>query len=282
MNPADFEFLSQFLKKRSGLALTADKDYLITSRLNPIAEKKSLAGVADVIVRLRAGDEALARLVVEAMTTNESFFFRDKVPFDQFSASVLPALIRARSDKRRLSIWCAAASSGQEPYSLAMLLRDNATQLKDWSVQILATDISSEILTRAQTGVYSQFEVQRGLPIQMLVKYFTKVGEQWRIKDEIRNMVQFRCFNLLDPYLGLGPFDVIFCRNVLIYFEEPTKKAVLERLAQSMSMDGYLALGAAESVFGVTSAFAPVDGMRGLYQRRSEVKLSPALSRATG
>ena len=281
MNPADFEFLSQFLKKRSGLALTADKDYLITSRLNPIAEKKSLAGIAGVIAKLRAGDEPLARLVVEAMTTNESFFFRDKVPFDQFSAAVLPSLLRARSDRRKLSIWCAAASSGQEPFSLAMLLKENAAQLKDWTVQILATDISSEILARAQAGLYSQFEIQRGLPIQMLVKYFTKVGEQWRIKDEIRNMVQFRCFNLLDPYLGLGPFDVIFCRNVLIYFEEPTKKVVLERLAQSMTADGFLALGAAESVFGVTNVFGPVDGMRGLYQRRSEAKLSTPLSRAT-
>jgi chemotaxis protein methyltransferase CheR len=276
MNATDFEVLSQTLKRRSGLVLTADKGYLVESRLAPIIQKLGLDGPATIIAKLRAGDEAVARAVTEAMTTNESFFFRDQTPFDLFEKVMLASLVKARAGKRKLSIWCAAASTGQEPYSLAMIVRENSALLKDWSVEILGTDISHEVIARAKSGLFSHFEVQRGLPIQLLVKYFAKKDEQWCLKDEIRKMVQFRAFNLLDPYLGLGSFDIVFCRNVLIYFDEATKKNVLERIAQLMPDDGYLVLGGAESVFGVTNVFAPVEGTRGLYQRRAAASATRA------
>ncbi len=177
------------------------------------------------------------------MTTNETFFFRDKVPFDHFRETVMPALIAARARERRIRIWCAAASTGQEPYSLAMTLKAMGSALAGYRVDILATDLSSSVLTRAKDGIYSQFEVQRGLPIQLLVKHFAQVGENWQIAPEIRAMVQFRSLNLLNDFTPLGTFDVVFCRNVLIYFDQPTKTDVLNRLAQRMPSDGYLLLG---------------------------------------
>jgi chemotaxis protein methyltransferase CheR len=266
MTPADFEFVSQFLKKRSGLVLTPDKQYLLDSRLSPVSRRHSLPSVDAVVAKLRAGgDEALAKSVVEAMTTNESFFFRDKTPFEQFEKIMLPALLKSRAASKRLRIWCAAASTGQEPYSLAMVIREKAALLKDWKIDILGTDLSTEVLARAQEAVYSQFEVQRGLPIQMLVKYFKKDGDQWRVNDDIRAMVQYKPNNLLEPFTAMGPFDIVFCRNVLIYFDPPTKASVLERTAQIMAPDGFLVLGAAETVLGITNAFSPVEGARGVY-----------------
>lgn len=267
MTPSDFTFMSQMLKRRSGLVVTPDKTYLLENRLAPVARRFQLAGIDAIVAKLKAGDEPLASAVVEAMTTNESFFFRDKTPFEHFEKVMFPALMRARASQRKLRIWCAAASTGQEPYSLAMLLKERSAQLQDWKVEIIGTDLSSEVLSRAKSGLYSQFEIQRGLPIQMLVKYFTKEGEQWRIKDDIRAMVQYRVFNLLDPFTGLGAFDIVFCRNVLIYFDEPTKRNILDRLVQLLPADGYLLLGAAETVVGITSAFVPVPGSRGLYAK---------------
>ena len=276
MTPNDMEFMAQMLKRRSGLVITADKQYLLESRLTPVARANGLADVAAVIAKLRAGDEPLTRTVVEAMTTNESFFFRDKTPFDHFEKVILPALLKSRASAKRIRIWCAAASSGQEPYSLAMILKEKAAQLAGWRVEILGTDLSTEILSRATAGVYSQFEVQRGLPIQLLMKYFKKDGDLWRVSDEIRSAVQYRPLNLLDPFTGLGTFDVVYCRNVLIYFDEPTKRNVLTRVAQLMPADGYLLLGAAETVVGVTDMFAPHDSARGLYAK-SAAKAEPAV-----
>ncbi|MDZ4741607.1 MAG: protein-glutamate O-methyltransferase CheR [Alphaproteobacteria bacterium] len=267
MTPADLAFIAQMLKRRSGLIVTADKTYLLESRLGPVARKHGLTNLDAIVAKLRAGDEPLARSVTEAMTTNESFFFRDRTPFDHFEKIMLPALTKVRLSQRKLRIWCAAASTGQEPYSLAMLLKERSKQINDWKIEILGTDLSPDVLSRAQAGIYSQFEVQRGLPIQMLVKNFAKESEQWRIKEEIRSMVCYRVFNLLDPFTGLGTYDIVFCRNVLIYFDEQTKKSVLERIAQLLPDDGYLVLGAAETVVGVTNAFAPVDGARGLYAK---------------
>lgn len=266
---ADFDFLAQMLKRRSGLTLTPDKDYLIESRLEPIAKRGGLDGVAGIISRLKLGDERLAGAVTEAMTINETFFFRDKSPFDQFEKLMFPAIRESRLAHRKISIWCAAASTGQEPYSLAMLVKEQMRELHTWNVEILGTDISNDVLARAKSGLYSQFEVQRGLPVQLLMKYFLKESEQqWRLKDEIRSMVRFQKFNLLDPCTGMGPFDIVYCRNVLIYFDEPTKRAILERVRQTLTDDGYLVLGAAESVFGVTDSFVPLEGARGIYQRR--------------
>jgi len=264
MTPADFDFVSQMLKRRSGLILPPDKMYLLESRMGPIARKHGLVGLDAIAAKLKAGDEPLARDVTEAMTTNESFFFRDKTPFDHFEKLMLPELLKARANTKRLRIWCAAASTGQEPYSLAMILKEKAALLKDWKIDIVGTDLSNEVLTRAKEGVYSQFEVQRGLPVQMLVKYFTKDKEQWRVKDDVRSMVQYQPLNLLDAFIGLGSFDIIFCRNVLIYFDEAMKRNILERMALLLPADGYLLLGAAETVVGITTAFSPIEAARGV------------------
>jgi chemotaxis protein methyltransferase CheR len=199
------------------------------------------------------------------MTTNESFFFRDKLPFDNFRDAVMPALLNARAQERNIRIWCAAAATGQEPYSLAMALREMGSRLAGWNIEIFATDISQAALEKAKTGLYSQFEVQRGLPIQMLVKYFTQIGDHWQIAPEIRAMVDFRHFNLLQDFAGLGMFDVVFCRNVLIYCDQDTKTAVLNRIARVMRGDAYLMLGAAETVVGLTTALKPMLEHRGVY-----------------
>jgi chemotaxis protein methyltransferase CheR len=269
MTPAEFEFVAQMLKRRSGLVINSDKLYLLESRLGPVARKHSLAGLPAIAAKLKAGDEALARDVTEAMTTNESFFFRDKTPFDHFEKLMLPALLKARAGSKRLRIWCAAASTGQEPFSLGMILREKQALVKDWRIDIIGTDLSSEVLTRAKSGLYSQFEVQRGLPVQLMVKYFTKERDQWRLKDDVRSMVEYRQMNLLDSFVGLGSFDIIYCRNVLIYFDEATKRAILERMAQLLPDDGYLLLGAAETVVGITNAFSPLEGAQGVSVKAS-------------
>ena len=266
MNRDDFDMICRLLRQRSGLVLSPDKAYLMESRLLPVARKWKLAGFEDLVKSIRSKpDEALVRDVVEAMTTNESFFFRDIKPFDQFKELVLPAMLKNRAGQRRLRIWSAACSSGQEPYSLAMILSEMASQLAGWTIEIIATDLSSEILTRAKEGIYSQFEVQRGLPVALLVKYFTQSGDRWQINSKIRSMVDYREFNLLaDPGL-LGRFDVVFCRNVLIYFDQETKAKVLERLANLMPEDGFLFLGGAETVLGLTERFKLINGQRGVY-----------------
>jgi chemotaxis protein methyltransferase CheR len=266
VTPLDYDYLRKLLKERSGLTLSADKQYLVESRLLPLARKASLSGLGDLVQKLKApGAEPLTVTVVEAMTTNESFFFRDKIPFDHFVQTIMPALLAARAKQRRLRIWCAAASTGQEPYSLAIALREMAAKVAGWRIEIVGTDLSRDVLEKARVGLYSQFEVQRGLPIQMLVKYFHQVGEMWQIAPEIRAMVQYRPFNLLHDPSSLGTFDVVFCRNVLIYFDQDTKIAVLDRIARVIEPDGYLALGAAETVVGLTGGFKPMADRRGLY-----------------
>ncbi len=264
MSPADYDFLRAVLKERSGLVLGDGKQYLVESRLVPIARKAGFAGVGELMRMLRNPREPLIADVVEAMTTNESFFFRDKVPFEQFRNTMVPALLAARPN-RRIRIWCAAASSGQEPYSLAMCLAEVREKIRGWSIEILATDISTEVVEKATAGVYSQFEVQRGLPIHLLIKYFTQVGDLWRISPEIAAMVQFRPLNLLKEFSHLGYFDVVFCRNVLIYFDQQTKAKVLQKIARISRADGYLVLGTAETVVGLSDAFRPVADLRGVY-----------------
>ena len=266
MTPMDYEFLRKLLKERSGLDLSADKQYLVESRLIPLARRVGLAGIAELTAKMKGGSEALTAEVVEAMTTNETFFFRDKIPFDHLRETVLPELLQARANRRSLRIWCAASSSGQEPYSIAMCLKEFASTLMGWRVEILATDLSQGVLDKSRAGVFSQFEVQRGLPIQMLVKHFTQVGELWQLNADIRAMVQHRQLNLLQDFSHLGTFDVIFCRNVLIYFDQNTKASIFDRLAKMLEADGVLALGAAESVVGITDAFKPYPDRRGLYR----------------
>jgi chemotaxis protein methyltransferase CheR len=265
VTPLDYEFLRKLLKERSGLDLSAEKQYLVESRLVPLARKAGLPGLTELVQKLKGGAEALTAEVVEAMTTNETFFFRDKVPFDHLKATVLPELLQARASRRALRIWCAASSTGQEPYSIAMCLKELGSTLAGWRVEIVATDLSHGVLEKSRAGLFSQFEVQRGLPIQLLVKHFTQVGELWQLNSDIRAMVQFKQLNLLQDFSHLGRFDVIFCRNVLIYFDQDTKTNVFGRLARSIEPDGFLMLGAAETVVGLTDAFKPYPERRGLY-----------------
>jgi chemotaxis protein methyltransferase CheR len=270
------------LKTRSGLALTPDKTYLIETRLGPLARKEGLADAAAIASRLRmGGQERLAKLVVDAMTTNETFFFRDKTPFDLFEKTIMPAMEKARAGQKKLRIWCAACSTGQEPYSLAMILKSREAQLAGWSFDIVATDICDEVIQKAKDGLYSQFEVQRGLPIQMLMKHFAKEGDQWRISPAIKSMVQYRNFNLLDGFMALGSFDVVFCRNVLIYFDRDTKAAVMKRIHERLAPDGYMLLGAAETTVGITDIFVPAGEGRGLYVKAKTAAAGPA-ARAAG
>jgi len=266
VTPHDYDFLRKCLRQRSGLVLSADKQYLVESRLLPVARKAGLGSLAELVAALKRGNaEALTIAVVEAMTTNESFFFRDKTPFENFRSVVMPALLAARQGSRTLRIWCAAASAGQEPYSLAIALKEMERKLEGWRVDLIATDLSNEVLDKARQGIYSQFEVQRGLPIQMLIKYFSQVGDLWQIAPEIRAMVKYRQFNLLSDFYHLGTFDLIFCRNVLIYFDQETKINVLNRLGEVIAGDGYLVLGAAETVVGLTDRFKTMADLRGLY-----------------
>ena len=266
MNPTEYEYLRKLLKERSGLDLSADKQYLIESRLLPLARKAGLADIAELVQKLQGGSSALITSVVEAMTTNETFFFRDKVPFDHFRETIMTEIIKARASRRSVRIWCAAGSTGQEPYSLAMCLKEMGAALSGWRIEIIATDLSQEVLEKSKVGLYSQFEVQRGLPIQMLVKYFKQTGEFWQINPDLRAMVQHRQLNLLHDFSQLGTFDVIFCRNVLIYFDQETKINIFQRLCKAMEADGFLVLGAAETVVGLTDAFKPFPDKRGLYK----------------
>jgi len=266
VTPLDYDYLRRLLKDRSGLVLSADKQYLVESRLLPVARKAGFTALSDLVRNLKEPKaEPLINDVVEAMMTNESFFFRDKIPFDHFRSTVMPALLAARAAQRRIRIWCAAASTGQEPYSLAMCLKELDKSIAGWRIDIVASDLSTEVLEKAKTGIYSQFEVQRGLPIQLLVRYFSQIGETWQIAPDIRAMVQFRPLNLLHDFSHLGTFDLVFCRNVLIYFDQETKIDVLHRLAHVVEREGYLVLGAAETVVGLTECFKPLADRRGLY-----------------
>jgi chemotaxis protein methyltransferase CheR len=270
LTPQDFDYLRKLLRERSGLVLAAEKQYLAESRLVPVARRHGINSLGELIEQLRSKSPvALTTEVVEAMTTNETFFFRDKLPFDHFRETILPALLASRVRDKRIRIWCTAASTGQEPYSLAMTLKSMGAAIAGYRIEIVATDLSSEVLERAKAGIYSQFEVQRGLPVQLLVKFFEQRGEAWQLAPELRSMVQFRPLNLLNDFSSLGNFDVVFCRNVLIYFDQDNKVAVLNRISRQMPDDGYLVLGAAETVIGLTDAFKPVADKRGLYMRNA-------------
>ena len=257
MNDTAFAFLAEFLLARSGLALRREKEYLLNGRLIPVAQSIGLESLEDLVALLRTGgDLSLEDAVTEAMTTNETSFFRDKSPFDDFKNTLLPELITARRSLRRMRIWCAAASTGQEHYSVAMILKDHFPELYSWDVEILGTDLSPAVLKRAEDGVYTQFEVQRGLPIQLLVKHFESSDNGWRINDDLTAGVSFKPLNLLDGFSHLGLFDVVFCRNVLIYFDTETKCDILERMQRALAPDGYLILGGSETVMGITECLA--------------------------
>jgi chemotaxis protein methyltransferase CheR len=279
MTPPDYEYLRKTLKDHSGLDLSSDKQYLIESRLLPLSRKAGLSGISELVQKMKGGAADLTTQVVEAMTTNETFFFRDKVPFDHFRNSIMPEILQARSNRKSIRIWCAAGSTGQEPYSLAMCLKEMGAAIAGWRIEIIATDLSQDVLEKSRSGIYSQFEVQRGLPIQLLVKYFKQIGELWQINADIRAMIAHRQLNLLHDFSQLGVFDVIFCRNVLIYFDQDTKINIFNRLAKATEPDGFLVLGAAETVVGLTDTFKPYPERRGLY-RPNSVRATPAKSPA--
>jgi chemotaxis protein methyltransferase CheR len=270
---ASFGALKRFLIKNSGLCLDDDKQYLAESRLAPLLHRHNFSDVDGLVRRLERGpDRQLVRDVIEAMTTNETFFFRDRAPFDNFCQVILPHLVKARAAQRSIRIWCAACSTGQEPYSLAMILDEQVRKLGGWNIDILATDIASHVLDVAREGVYSQFEVQRGLPISMLLRYFQQKGDRWQVVEHLRSRVRFEEGNLISNFTDRGRFDVIFCRNVLIYFDVPTKRTVLDRLRHCLDDDGYLVLGAAETVVGLTEQLAPNAQYPGLIQPYTGVK----------
>jgi len=261
-----FETLAALLKARSGLIIGQDKVYLLETRLGRLIKREKLADLNALAECLRRpAAEMLVRDVVEAMTTNESFFFRDDKPFAHFRTQALSRLLAARSPGAPLRVWSAASSSGQEAYSLAMIVAESQAMLGGRKVEIIGTDIAREQLARARDGLYTQFEVQRGLPVQMLMRYFKKEDANWRIAEQIRAMAQFKEWNLLGDLRPLGRFDIVFCRNVLIYFDQDTKKRVLEGIAALMPPDGLLYLGGAETVLGITGRFAPLAGERGVY-----------------
>jgi chemotaxis protein methyltransferase CheR len=277
MTGPDFTFIAALLKDRSGLIITPDKGYLLDTRLGPILRERGLKSLPALIDILRQpASESLRNQVVDAMTTNETSFFRDSHPFDTLRKTVIPGLIERRAASRSLRIWSAACSTGQEPYSLAMILKDHFPILGGWKIEITATDISPSVLERARAGVYSTFEVQRGMPIQMLVRHFDQLDNNWRIKDDLRPNINFRPANLLEELAGLGTFDIVLCRNVLIYFDQPTKTRIMHAIARRIAPDGCLLLGGAESVIGLCDAFTGLPGLKGVYGHTANLPAKPA------
>ncbi|MBI3676624.1 MAG: protein-glutamate O-methyltransferase CheR [Proteobacteria bacterium] len=267
MQSSNLSFLAEFLKRRSGLHLTPDKYRLVDSRLTRVSRRFGFRNVEALLAELRHEPDGLSKAVSEAMTTNETSFFRDSATFDHFHRFVLPRLLIARARTRRLRIWCAAAATGQEAYSLAMVLDGERRLFENWHIELVATDLSSEMIARAEQGLYSQYEIQRGLPVELLLGNFVQEGEYWRIAERLRWMVSFRTFNLLEPFDALEPFDVIFCRNVLLYFDHATKAATLDKLARVLAPDGHLILGRSESTSASSKAFVPVQAARGCYAK---------------
>jgi len=246
VHPHEYRFLQEYVYRESGIVLDKDKGYLLEARLMPIVHERRLGSINDLCALLRAtADSTLKQRVVDAITTNETFFFRDVNQWDSLRAHVLPKLIEARNASRRLRFWSAAASTGQEAYSLAMLLLEMG--LANWDIRILGTDLSSTVLEKARAGKYGQMEVNRGLPATYLVKYFRRSGLEWELRPEVRRLVEFRPFDLRRPMRALGPFDLVFCKNVLIYFDAGTKKGILEELRGTLYRGGYLVLGMSET-----------------------------------
>ncbi len=265
-----YETIARLIHARSGLVLGPDKLYLMESRLASLMLREGVKDLGELAARLGSAPRTirgteLAREVVEAMTTNETLFFRDAKPFTHLRQQTLPRLHRSRHASQPLRIWSAAASTGQEAYSLAMAFAEHRAMMPGRSVEVLGTDLACEPIQRAREGLYTQFEVQRGLPVQMLIKYFEKEERGWRVKPEIRATVQFREWNLLADLSALGRFDVVFCRNVLIYFDPPTKTRVLNAIARQIVSDGVLYLGGTETTLGLTTRFLPLAAERGVY-----------------
>ncbi len=253
---ADAEFVRQLVRSEAAIVLDAGKDYLIEARLEPLAREAGLRDITELVARLRAGHRDLRTTVVEAMTTNETSFFRDIRPFDALRSSMMPELARRRQHERSLRAWSAAASTGQEAYSIAMTMRDVDIFVPNWDLEVFATDIADSVLAQARSGTYSQMEINRGLPARHLRRWFTQEGTLWRVTPDLQRMVQFRRLNLVSPWAqSIGMFDVVFLRNVLIYFDVETKRSILDQVKRVLRPDGYLVLGAAETMNGIHPGF---------------------------
>lgn len=270
---AEFTYISDMVRTRSAIVLEPGKEYLVEARLTPLVRELGLESIGALVAKLRQPTgAALAERVTEAMTTNETSFFRDVSPFQALRTAILPALVKSRASSRRLRIWCAASSSGQEPYSIAMSIDDAFPELRGWDVQITATDLSREMVERGKAGVFKALEVNRGLPAPMLIKYFTKVGVDYAIRPELRSMVQFSELNLIGAWPAFPTFDIVFLRNVLIYFDVDTKRTIIGRVKRLLSPDGYLFLGAAETTMNIDDGFERLPLERaGCYRRTTGV-----------
>jgi chemotaxis protein methyltransferase CheR len=271
LNNNDFEYVKTLVLKRAAIVLETGKEYLVESRLTPLARQEGFASLEALLTQLRAQPfNVLHWKVVEAMTTNETSFFRDAHPFEALKKVVVPELLAKRTSERTLNLWCAASSSGQEPYTVSMLLRETFPALATWTLRFLASDISLEMLERAREGCYSQLEVNRGLPAALLVKYFQKKGAQWQIKEDLRRAVEFQQVNLAEAWPTMPPMDIVFMRNVMIYFNIETKKTILGKLRKLLRPDGYLFLGGAETTLNLDDAFERVEfDKSGCYRLRA-------------
>jgi chemotaxis protein methyltransferase CheR len=268
-----FDYLRRVIYESSAIVLEADKRYLLEARLRPVLLREQISSFDELVTRLGRPDAApLRQRVVEAMTTHETSFFRDLYPFEVFRKNIVPQLLVDRASSKRLNIWCGASSTGQEPYSIAIIVKECGLAQAGWTTQIIATDLSADIIARARAGLFSQLEVNRGLPAAMLVKHFDKVGLDWRVKDDLRRMVDFRPLNLIAAWPALPELDVAFLRNVLIYFDVPTKKAIFEKLSRAIRPGGFLFLGGVETTLNLSSDFKQVlFGNTAVYQRRARV-----------
>ena len=259
LSPLEFNYIRRLVMEQSAIVLDEDKGYLVESRLSPLARREGFASLTQLIDKLQSQHlNGLHYRVIEAMTTNETSFFRDFHPFEALRKNVLPELITKRSQMRELSIWCAACSAGQEPYSIAMLIREHFPDLSRWKVRIFATDLSTEMLARAREARYSQLEVNRGLPASLLVKYFQKRGCDWFLRDDLRQMVEYQVLNLSSAWPLMLPVDIVMVRNVLIYFAFDVKKEILAKIRRVLRPDGYLFLGAAETTFSLDDSYERV------------------------
>jgi chemotaxis protein methyltransferase CheR len=273
----DFEYVSRLAHSESALVIEPGKEYLVETRLSPLAQREGFDSLADFVRNLRSEIKinGLHHKAIDALTTNETLFFRDFHPFEALRRSILPAVLEQRAAARRLTIWSAACSTGQEPYSLAMLLLEHFPQLADWTVSILATDLSPTVLKRAKKGRYSQFEVNRGLPASYLVKYFTQHEDTWCLKDEVKKMVEFRLMNLIQPWPVMPPLDLVFIRNVMIYFDVETKKTILRKIRTCLLPHGYLFLGTAETTTNLDPQYQPVSHGKAVVYRVCPDKPAP-------
>jgi chemotaxis protein methyltransferase CheR len=256
----DFDYISRIVKERSAIVLEKGKEYLVESRLQPLAQKEGFGSIEELVRKMVQDKFHPAHdMVIEAMTTNETSFFRDVHPFNTLKQYIVPEMMEKRKATRTLNIWCGASSSGQEPYSVAMLLRENFPELINWKVSYIATDISEEMLTRCREGEYSQLEINRGLPANMMVKYFEREGSHWRIKEDLRKSIDFKAMNLCGKWPFMPQMDIVMLRNVLIYFDVETKKYILTNIKKLLKPDGYLFLGAAETTLNLDDSFERMD-----------------------